>query len=452
MKRLTAIICALLMYLPGTPWAMAQYSVVKHRGHYRQILFSRVLAGTFTGRFFAISGGNQVANTATEVLSPVLTAGNFRHLCFHFNSDPDSGGSSKGWTITLQKSSSPGFSSSPTAITVDVLSSDSGTSFSKCYTGADVHFGAGDYANYKITAAAGGAGANTPIGSSTIEFEADANDGRTLISTSSVATVLTTDSNYLNFSGVAGLTSTENTRMMVMPMDGTITSFLFYSSAAVTGSQTKTYTIRKTTGSGAGTTTSCTSNACGGTDTSIVYSVAGVVSGDQQVTENIPITAGDRINILQNSTGSPTLGNIAYGILFKPTTTGQFVIPMGFATASTSVATYISPSGHGTNSTSATEATVSEIFITGFSLNGFTMCATVSPGAGSYAVSLRENAGAAPTTYSTTANSGAYCPVTSASTSYAIPTNFNLYDSVITPASSPTASVFMVSYIGYIAP
>ncbi len=433
------------MYLPGTPWAMAQYSVVKHHTaplHYRQILYSRVLAGTFANNNFSIFSASG-APFASDILAPIGIAGTFRHLCFKFNSDPDSGGSSKGWNITLNKNIVA------QAVSVAILSSDSGTSFAKCYTGAGVHFSATDNPEYVITAAAGGAGANTPIGSATIEFEPDANDGTTVLLGDNAGNSLPTTNNYyLSFSSVGGFT-TENTRMTVFPMDGTITSFFFKTNNAVTGTQTRTYTLRKTTGSGAGTTTSCTSNACGGTDAAILYSSGGTSFGVQQVAENIPITAGDRIDIIQNTANTPTLAQGGWGILFKPTTGGQYIINAINMTASNSSSVYGPLDGY---SPSATEATVQVISITDTTLQGFTMCGTVSPGAGSYALSLRENAGAAPTTYSTTANSGSYCPVTSANTSYAIPTNFNLYDTVITPSSSPTVSAFMVSYLGYTAP
>lgn len=407
--------------------------------HPKQKMMSKVLTGTWTNRFVEVYS-HDGAPTSGEPATPILLAGNFRKMYVQLDGDPDSGGSSKGYTLTLRKNKTTN-----TAVTCTVLSSTA--NFQCAYTGSDVHVTASDTVAYQITAVS--TPANTPGLSIIIEFEPDADDGSTVMMFSGGGSaVSSSDGQYFAFAGSAAGSATENTKFVVIPMDGTITLFGTNLGTVPGAGTSRTYTLRQTTGSGAGSGSNV--------GTAITYGAA--ANGLTTQAESISVTKGDRIDFIQNVSGSVASSQLAWGMVFKPTTTGQFILAT--STSATSLSTtnatpsYITMSG-GSGTSGTTESAQQQAATADFQLNGYSACLNVSPGTSprDYTVTLEENAGAPSTTYSTALNAAGYCPVNSATTTYTIPTNYYLYNSKsVANATTPTAAKIAISYVGYIAP
>ncbi len=229
-------------------------------------------------------------------------------------------------------------------------------------------------------------------------------------------------------------------------MAGTITGLATNLNTVPGGTATRVFTLRQTTGSGAGSASSV--------GTAITYTAA--QNGITIQSESISVAAGDRIAILHNTTNTPTASLIGWGIVFKPTTIGQFILPTAIAgTALGNAAANWTKMSGGAAEPNVTETVGQMVTSNDFSLKGFTMCALASPGVSprAFTLSLRNNGADASTTYATDINAAAFCPVTSVATVYPIPANFDLLGTQSTPSgTTPTAVKVMVSWIGYIAP
>ena len=382
------------------------------------------IASGNTCSYNVMAGGN----TCYGAESIMPTAGYFRKLYVKLASDPDSGGSSKGYSYTLYQNDAT------TAVTVSVLSSTSG--FQAAYTGSDLHFVKGDLIKLRIAGIS--SPANSPEFSAIIEFQSGTANEAILLG--GALALDTTDATFLPVSGaVAANVATENHAFTMFPMAATITGMEIRVSGAVMGTgNSRTFTIRQTH---AGSTSPV--------GTPIVYGAAanGVISS----AESITVAAGDLIDIESNVTSTPPTGVTFYvGLTYAPTVNGQFLIPLSNSTTqlSTSGTNYAGISSM--LGPSATETNVQNVVTSDFTLQGWTAWLDASPGSGTYTPSLRRNGADAGTNYATAMSTQG--PTISASTSYSIVANYDVLDTLITPASSPTAGRITMSYIGYIAP
>ena len=356
-----------------------------------------------------------------EPVPPLGLAGNFRKMYVKLVSDPDSGSSAKGYVFTLRKNKVD------TVVTTTILSSTA--SFQNSYTGADVHFTATDTVSLSVVRSS--TPANSPAFSVILEFEADAGDGSTTLLSGFHGNLSSTTGQYAPIAGEESGNVTEGIQYVVIPMSGTITSFSANVVVAPGGTATRVYTLRQNASS-VGTTISYSSGT------------SGIITQSQSLT----VSQGDRFTILSTVANSPAASAGGFSIIFKPTTSGQFIIPMNVVTAlSNSASSYTGIAG--INTTASSTETIQNIATADFSLQGWTAYLLNTPGGGAkkWTVSLRENGGAAPTTYSTDMTT--IGPTTSASTNYVIPTNYNLYDTIIVPTSTPTGSRIAISYIGF---
>jgi hypothetical protein len=361
-------------------------------------------------------------------------AGNFRKMYAVLLTDPDSAASSNGYTFTLRKNGVA------TAATVTILSSTS--SFEASYAGADVHFAAGDLVDYEQDVV--GSPANAPLASFIIEFQSDSGGGyyKTILTSGIKGASLTaTGAQFLSAFGQLAQNATEGNTYTVVPMAGTITSFSSQLTTVPGTSNSRTFTIRQTSG---GSTSSV--------GTAITYSAA--QNGVHTQTQSISVAAGDLIDYQEDVTGTPATSKAGFSLVFEPTTGGQFIIPSSYplgSILSASATRYVGLSV-GAGAVETTEANAKQVVTADFSLNGWTAWLDVSPGGSgkTYTVDLRRNAGAPSVTYSTGITAGGV--TSSASTSYSIVANWDLLDTRVVPSSTPTAAHMVISYVGYIAP
>jgi len=216
------------------------------------------------------------------------------------------------------------------------------------------------------------------------------------------------------------------------------------------------YTSAPTSATAAdGTATNCAGTAVlvtmvtGDVGTAITYGAA--ESGVKNVTLSIPVVAGDMFDIRSDSTNTATASVTGFGLLYTPTTNGQFVIPyaaMSATALSTSAVRYVPLYANGGIGITATEVNTQTVTSADFSLNGWTAWLDTHPGGGTkkYTPSLRRNVNPAGTTYATDMTTQG--PVTSATTNYPIVADYDLLDTVVTPANTPTAARITMSYIG----
>jgi hypothetical protein len=292
---------------------------------------------------------------SAEPVPPLGLAGNFRKMYVKLVSDPDSGGSSNGYTFTLRKNKSN------TGVATTILSSTS--SFQNAYTGANVHFAATDTVSLAISKS--GSPANSPAFSLIIEFEPDAEDGSTVLLSGERSNLSTANNVFCAIAGEQGVNTVETGLYVVMPMAGTITGFNVNVVTAPGGTATRTFTLRQNASS---------------VGTAITYSSG--TSGIQSQSESITVSQGDRITILFNTANSPAASAGGFSVVFKPTTTGQFVIPFNSASniLTNSVSNYIELSG--TASTIGSTETLQNIFTADISLAGWTAYLSTTPGGG----------------------------------------------------------------------
>jgi len=282
-----------------------------------------------------------------------------------------------------------------------------------------------------------GTPANTPRFTLVAEFQSDtANEGILLGGSSS----LSSTQKWLPIAGTLAASGTESLTYTMFPLAATLAGVSVNLSAAPGTGNTRTFTLRKTSG---GSTSSV--------GTAITYGAA--ESGVKHQAESISVAAGDMLSIQSDVTGTPAAALLGVGIVYNPTTDGQFVIPLAASAGqlSTSAARYVPPSSSN-NTPTATEANTQQVMMTDFSLRGWTAWLDASPGGSGkkYTPELRLNVGAAGTTYATDMTTQG--PTTSASTNYVIPADWDLLDTLVTPASTPTAARITISYVGYIAP
>lgn len=394
--------------------------VVGHRASYisgrSKLLASAIPTSISATRYMSLAG--DASTVANDLTIPMPVAGNFRKFYVRLNSDPDSGASSNGYKITIRKNAAD------TALTVTILSSTA--SFEAAYTGADVHFAAGDRIDMSV--ALSGTPATAVRFASIVEFQGDSGEA-ILLGNSADGLVSATSGIFLAFAQGAG-GATENTRYTMFPLAGTITSFAAYLSTVPGTSKSRTLQLRQTT---AGVTSYV--------GTPITYGAA--ENGYKQANQSVSVAVGDMLDVESDTSGSPAASKMCWSLAYVPTTPGEFVIPENSLTSGAGNR-YFNLSGI---DNSSTEATAHNLATADFNLLGWTGWLSAAPGGGAkkYTISLRQDSGTPTTTFSSDMTTQG---PTTVSGVFVVPANYGFYDTFVVPTSSPTAAQLVISWIG----
>lgn len=376
-------------------------------------------------RYINLCSGPSFATN--EVTPPIPTAGKIRNLYVKLLSDPDSGGSGNGYIFTVRKSGVD------QAMTVSILSST--PSFQAAYTGADISYAVGDRLSMKVDQV--GAPANSPRIAFLVEFESNTANESILMGGTTGANLANTNGLFCTIAGDRSPSTTnEEQYYTVAPTAGQISSFTVYLATTPGGTATRTFTLR-----------------VNGVDQTTAITYTSAQNGVKTQAETITIAAGDRISLRSDTTNTPSVSQVGWGVVFKPTVDGEFIIPIagGLSNLNNAATRWIALSGSGV-SVASTEANAQTILNTDFALKGWSGWVDVAPTGAtkSWTMSLRESAVACPTPFSASITDTAQAASASA-TAYTPPANYTLYDTQIVPANTPTAAKLTISYIGYIA-
>jgi hypothetical protein len=369
MKRLSIILIALLV-LCGTANAQMLQAVVSAGGAapatpMKQKLMSgySAVGSVSAARFLALSGSYTTGNTEALFTQLMPTGGTLRKLYVKISAAPGSG---KSYTVMLRRGAGAG-AMADTTITCAV----SNTATTCSDVAHEVSVSADDKVAFSVTPA--GTPDNTVLVSTLIEFQSGTTNESIMFGAVSAASA----TKVYVAPGVNYSSSTEANATVVMPCAGTITNFYSRMSAAP--------------GAGAGRTISINLNgspAAGKADLS--YGAADVAISAAQ---NIAVAAGDRLAIVSDVTGTPATATQYFGILFKPTTDGQFPIlsTVGGQPVANNVTRYGSVGG------SAVIGTSEVNFAVGwddFNIVGMTGYVTVASGSGkSFTITPRVQTG-----------------------------------------------------------
>ena len=402
-----------------------------------------------TSQYWNIVGNNTSgASASTQVCTtPMPAAGTLGNIQVAFASAVDVASSGKGYNISLVQNGTV----SGTA-TLSVLSA--GTTGS--YTGTAVHFAVDDLVCLNVAPTASNP-ANAPRMSWMMDFTPDTAGVTILLATTASVTLPANSTvRYMPLNGDATTANTvEAQGYMIFPMAGTITNLTVYLASTPGTGNTRRFYLRQCSGA------SCSSSTVG-TSGTFTATQNGICSACP-ISQSVSVSAGDLFDLQWDLTAgtTPNASVAAWGVAFTPTTQGQFVIPVAGPTTklSTSAPRYqplamTCCQGGGTAWPNATETSMQTlIYTTVMQLEGYYAWFDTSPSPGTYTVSLRLNAGAAGTTYSTGLTSQGPTSSSSFGTGYTLPTSvYDLYDTSIVPSSTPTAARLVMSYLGYIAP
>ena len=401
-----------------------------------------------SSQYWSLSGENTSGAAAnTQVCTvPMPAAGYLGNIRFILAGAPDTSGSGKGYNVSLVQNGT-------VSGTATLAVTGSGTT--GIYSGS-IHYAVDDQVCLNV--AETGSPANSPRMSWLIDFTPDTAGVNIFLGTTASTNFPANGVDH--FVSLNGDSTTVNTAesgsYLIMPMSGTITNFTFYLATTPGSGNTRQFKLKQCSGA------SCTSSPVG---TAITYTAAqnGICSSCP-VSQSISFSAGDLFDIWQTETlGTvPTASAASWGVAYTTTTQGQFVIPVAGTSGtllSTSAVRYVSMAatccqGGGTAWPNATRADVQNlIYTTTMVLEGYYVWFSTSPSPGTYTIALELNGAAAGTTYSTAFSTQGPTASSNLGTSYTLPTSaYNLYDSSVTPGSTPTAAYLIMSYIGYIAP
>lgn len=239
--------------------------------------------------YFAVMGTEDIGGTETLYQAVCPADGVLRNLRVLLSGNP---GAAKGWTFTLR------INGVDSAMAVTVTNATQGS-----YTAGDIAVSAGDRLSF--SAVPTGSPDSTFTLTTMVEFEADAEGTSILLCSSTFTSVA-----YCAPGGSGVANVVEARSILVAPCAGTITGMSTYLVTAPGAGKTKTFQIR-VNGANAGTTISYTGAA---------------ENGSKSAAENIAIAAGDRISIYGSATAGSTASYFGLGLIFEPTTDGQFII------------------------------------------------------------------------------------------------------------------------------
>lgn len=426
MKRLRFIVIAMVMFacLSVPAWPMKQK-----------------LLGAPAGATTSVSATRYVLLYSPKTLSSVEftdvvpTAGTFRKLYVRLSGDPDSGGSANGYTFTVRTATGAG-SMADTSLTVQILSSTS--NFRNSDTSHEVTVSAGDRIDMSIVPTTPNP-ANAVRFSFIVEFESSTANETILLGDSMGSSIGTVTPIYIPVGGQQNPNATENQTYTIFPCAGTITQFYGRLVTAPGSGYTRTASL-SCNGTG-----SCT----GGTALNWAN-----VSGNQNHSQDISISAGDVVDVAWTYTGgvSPASGSGFVGIIFKPTTDGQFVIPLSASAIvlQTSGTDYL-PIASSDQTRDGTESDTVNIGWNDFAIIGVYGLLDVAPGNGagtqSYTFSLRKDSGDPSSPFSFVISESATTGHNTTDTALTL-AQWSLYDTKIVAAGTPTAGRFTASCIG----
>lgn len=236
--------------------------------------------------------------------------------------------------------------------------------------------------------------------------------------------------------------TTESYAYTIIPMAGTISAFTASLTTAPGGAgKSRTATLR-----------------INGADQANPITWTNTDSGFRSNAESISVNAGDLVDVAWSVTGSSlATSDCSMGVVFRPTTSGQFVIPFSGATGQTSASAtkYTHLSTGGTSTVAGTESSTYQIGWDDFQITGVYAWLDAAPdngaGAQSYAFQLNKDGSAVvgsefDFTISEANQSG------NNTTDVALTlAQWSKYDTKIVPSGTPALARPVVSYIGYIA-
>lgn len=268
-------------------------------------------------RYLTVMGGATPSNTEAYRTEIAPVSGTFRKLRVSLSAAPDNGAGTQSYVIALRKNGSTQ-ALTCTVSEANTTCQDESNSFTVA---------AGDRISILATPS------GTPVAAAMItqvEFQGDSANQSVLLSSSGDA-MSDSATRYFPVSGSSAI-SLEYSVHSVMPLSGTITAFYGYLTAAPGASGSRTISIRKN-----GSTEATSTLSFGETD--VTKNATGL---------SIAVSAGDRLSIISEVSGTPTAANGHFGILFTPTTNGEFpILQAGAATSFPAGSTrYLPQSGY----------------------------------------------------------------------------------------------------------
>jgi hypothetical protein len=379
-------------------------------------------------RYLSVAGGyiNSSEGLATSLVS---VSGTIRNLQVRLSGAPENGAGTQKYTVTVRKASGANAMAN-TTLTCEV--SEAETSCSDAANSFTV--AADDKLSILVTPS------GTPIAraiSTRIEFQGDAANQAILTTAGNSTTTTDAATRYLPVHGGVTGNSLDSVASQVFPVAGTITGFYVRQSAAPGAGVSRVWKIRI--------------NGSDQAASALTFDAADVAKNVTGL--SLAVNAGDRLSISYANTGTQAASNAFVGILFAPTTNGQFPILTSYHTTSF-------PQGSTRYlplSTTGLDIQASETyFMAGY--NDFTIKAmyaytSVAPGGTeTFTFTLRKQTG--PDDVSATYN----CTITGAAQSCSrsedlTPAQNEGYDTkIVSSASVGLSGKVSIGYMGYIAP
>lgn len=362
-------------------------------------------------RYFTPQGPTNAQSAEASAHVVMAGAGNISSIKVLVSVDPTTATST--WTITVRKNLADG--STTCSIAVGSTS---------CTSTTDTSFVQGDRIAIAVTPT------NGPVATQ-ISWQLEI-DGTTVGQTflAGLTDSLSTADRYVAFTGEKAVSTTDFGGSIIIPAAGTISNFCTYLNTTPGVGDQRDFTVVLN-----GTPSALT----------IQFDADDVGFECDNATSPIAVTAGNTISVFSDSTNVPSASVASVGLIFTPTITGDFIIPgQSLTNLSNSVASYMPITGN-INST-VSDAAVQSITSTAFTIKALYAAFSGNPGAGnSYTIELREDGADASVPFTvvvadaaTSGNqSGTFTPAA----------NGKLNTEII-PASTPTALLIRLSYLG----
>ena len=292
-KRLLLTICVLLSC--SSVWGATQ-QVLSTLG------YGYNLNATTTEYNNVYGAGDQQDWSATEsdTKGVFAASGTIKDLRILLAADPDNGAATQSYTFKIRvNEAEPGS-------TLTCAVSDGQTSCQDLVNSVSVT--AGDYVSIEVVPA------NTPIVTQ-MKFSTTWNpttaDETILAGGTNVATLATSGTEYVGIAGTALTDTVEFDKTFVAPTAGVFKNLYIGLPTAPGGVATRVFTFRDSASAESLVAT------CGSADTAC-----------NQTSGTVTATAGEKFVLVSTVTGTPAASRVKTGIVFVPTTSGQWIIPL----------------------------------------------------------------------------------------------------------------------------
>lgn len=236
-----------------------------------------------------------------------------------------------------------------------------------------------------------------------------------------------TTTEYNAFYGRVAWGSSETSRKTMISTGGTIKKLYISLTGTAGASKSYAFTVYKN-----GSSTSLTCTVSGASDTTC-----------SDTSNSFSVAAGDYITIQSAPSGTPTVRDAKWSVVFEATTAGEFVIPTIYTPNSNSAVTYWAHGG--TGGSTSTSGNSRQPTYSGFTQkNQYVLLDTDPGGSGSWVFSNENGTGSNVTISSGSTTGNATGDVTWSDSGSA--------ELTTTPSSTPTSSVVYIGITGYNAP